>query len=143
MLHEVDTQVVAAIAAAHNTPSLPWFFQPASLFACSLPTRAYTLEDNAFVVATERGDEMNLRAVFVRPELRRRGLGRSLMAQLRATHAASVWRVAPFVLEGGAADLFFRGIGFQPAGNQFELSLDLAGEVAREYQPDGNTLPTA
>lgn len=113
-LHEVEPHVVAQLVCQHGPEDLPWFFHPTSLAGSALPTRAYTLDDQAFAIATPRNGDVNLRALFVRPTARRQGLARRLVDAIVARHRASSCSVVPLVPEG-LATAFFEAASFQVA----------------------------
>jgi ribosomal protein S18 acetylase RimI-like enzyme len=120
VLREVDSRHVASIVAAECDESLPWFFEPASLFGCSTPTRGYALDDVAFGITTMRRDALNLRAIFVRPQFRRCGFGTRLLRGVATHESATTYTVLPFVPEGPCAE-FFSAVGFAENSRQYEL----------------------
>jgi ribosomal protein S18 acetylase RimI-like enzyme len=109
-IEEIDTWSVVREIALHGPRDLPWFFHPSSLAGCSLPTRAYQLESGAFAIVTPRGTDLHIRALFVRPELRRRGLARHLLISLAHTCSATTATVMPFV-PIDLCDDFFSAVG--------------------------------
>jgi GNAT superfamily N-acetyltransferase len=121
---EVDPGTVAQVIASEGRPDLPWFLQPATLYGCSFPTRAYELEGRAYAVATLHGSALNLRALFVRSGHRRQGLARRLIETVAFAHSATVCNVLPFVPEG-LCDDFFVAMSFQRSpftNHEMELS---------------------
>jgi ribosomal protein S18 acetylase RimI-like enzyme len=111
-IEEVDIWSVVRAIALHGPPDLPWFFHPSSLAGCSLPTRAYQLERGAFAIVTPRAADLHIRALFVEPELRRRGLARQLLESVGHTCATTIATVMPFA-PVGLCDAFFEGVGMR------------------------------
>lgn len=109
-IEEIDTWSVVREIALHGPRDLPWFFHPSSLAGCSLPTRAYRLESGAFAIVTPRGADLHIRALFVMPELRRRGLARHLLLSVAYTCSTTTATVMPFV-PIDLCDDFFTAIG--------------------------------
>lgn len=110
-VEEVDVQAVADAITCEGPADLPWFFHPASLMGCSLPTRAFALDARAFAIVTARGGEMHLRSLFVRPMHRRRGLATRLLRELAHHQRTTSCAMQPLIPEG-LTDAFFATLHF-------------------------------
>ena len=119
-IREIDTSKVAEVITTAGALELPWFFHPASLFGCSLPTRAHALADHAFAITTMHAGELHLRALFVKPTWRRQGSARNLINTLASLERAHCCTVRPLVPEG-LCDAFFNAMGFQANASMYEL----------------------
>jgi GNAT superfamily N-acetyltransferase len=111
IISEIEPTSVATVIGSAGVTDLPWFFDPASLVGCALPTRAFHIDKHAYAIATSRGDELNLRALFVRHEVRRRGLATRLIAAMARHTSATRCSVLPLVPEG-LCDEFFAATMF-------------------------------
>lgn len=98
-LEELDPAVVARLVLREGEPNLPWMFAPESLMAAAPPTRAYHLENKAFVLLRPEVERTLLLTVLVRPEYRRQGWGRELLRAVEVAFPAKPL-ILPMVTQG-------------------------------------------
>ena len=108
---ETEPGVVADVIAAAGVADLPWFFDTPSIAGCALPTRAFQLDQRAYLVATARDTDLTVRALFVRPDERRRGLATRLLHTVATRTRVETCTVLPLLPEG-LCDEFFSASGF-------------------------------
>jgi ribosomal protein S18 acetylase RimI-like enzyme len=124
-VREIDPAEAVAFLAAHGERDLPWQLQPPSLWSLGWPTRGFALADAGVALAAGTPAGIALRAVCVRADARRQGIGRQLVAGVAAALEPAGWNVPPIVPEG-LADGFLQALGFEPARLwQHEMTLAL------------------
>ncbi len=125
-LTEIDPREVARAIVHEGDADLPWQRSGDSMFSIQPPSRAYTLEGNAFAVVSRITDHSAYIDAFLVPRAKRRGgWGRRLMKALFAHYPGRAWTISATVPEDLSPE-FFRKCGFQPGLlSQVEMELDL------------------
>ncbi len=122
-VRETEPWFAAELMVKDGATDLPWFLHPASVCGCSLPTRAYELEQRAAIVVLPRGSELDLRAIFVSESDRGRGLARRLVQAAAFIHSTITYNVHPFV-PNGLCDGFLAALGFERSNiSNYEMEL--------------------
>jgi GNAT superfamily N-acetyltransferase len=83
-LQEVDPSEVARLVMLDGDPNSSWMYAPESLVAAASPTRAFVLDEKAYVMLRQEAERTLLLTVLVRPEYRRQGRGRELLHVVEA-----------------------------------------------------------
>jgi ribosomal protein S18 acetylase RimI-like enzyme len=119
---ELPLRHAAWACAKHAEKDMPWQFAPESIANLTPPYRAFEHDHLAYCIVRLLDDgTMKVRALIVRTEARRRGLGSVVLAGAVKALGARRVTVPPWCPEG-LWDEFFRHAGFHPAGNpQVEL----------------------
>ena len=97
---EVDPAELGRVLARSDDGGLPWQLAPESLAALTAPSRGWTIDGSAFAVGSVLPQEVALRAVFTRPERRRKGHAARLVRGLAAMFAPRALALGPIVPEG-------------------------------------------
>jgi len=119
---ELPLRHAAWAAAKHAEKDLPWQFAPESIANLTPPYRAFEHDHSAYcIVRLMPDDTMKVRALIVRTEARRRGLGAVVLAGAVKALGAKRIVVPPWCPEG-LWDDFMKRAGFhQTKQSQVEL----------------------
>jgi len=125
-LVEIDPAELVRELVVETDPGMPWQLTPDTFAVMAPPTRAFSLEDKAFALATDTpGDRFVLWTVFTRREARRQGLASRLIEGL----VHEMKGKAVFTSVDVPDDLtpgFFGKNGFKEMGiSQLEMAVDL------------------
>lgn len=119
---ELPLRHAAWAAAKHAEKDLPWQFAPESIANLTPPYRAFEHDHSAYcIVRLMPDDTLKVRALIVRTEARRRGLGAVVLAGAVKQLGAKRIVVPPWCPEG-LWDDFFKRAGFHQSKHaQVEL----------------------
>jgi len=125
-LTEIDPREVARAIVNEGDADLPWQRSGDSMFSIQPPSRAFTLDGNAFAVVSRITDHSAYLDAFLVPRSKRRkDWGTRLMKSLFAQFPGRAWTISATVPEDLAPE-FFLACGFQRGLlSQFEMVLDL------------------
>lgn len=124
-LTEIDPLEFARLVAIEGEANLPWMLSAETFAGYTKPARAFSLNDTAFAMVQEAGNDFILWALLVRRLERRKGWGQQMLQALMHLHAGKNCRVVQIVPEE-LAPQFFAAVGFERHElNQFEMRLKL------------------
>ncbi|PJJ60187.1 GNAT family N-acetyltransferase [Hymenobacter chitinivorans] len=124
-LTEVDPRQVAYLVAREAAENLPWMFAAESLMAASAPTRAFSLDDKAFVILRPEAERTLVQTVIVPKAHRRQGWGRRLLQAVETAFPGPPLTM-PMVTQGPGYD-FLWAAGWEPLELAlFEMECPLA-----------------
>ncbi|TGE28808.1 GNAT family N-acetyltransferase [Hymenobacter metallicola] len=116
-LTEIDQLAVAYLVAREGEQNLPWMITAESLMAAAAPSRAFGLEEKAFIVLRPEAERTLVQSIIVRREFRRQGWGQRLLQAVEVAFPEQPLMM-PMVTQGPGYD-FLRAAGWEP----LELSL--------------------
>jgi ribosomal protein S18 acetylase RimI-like enzyme len=130
-LIEIDPREVARAIVHEGEPDLPWQRTGTSMFNVRPPSRAFSLEGDAFAVVSRITDHSAYIDAFLVPRTKRRnGYGTKLMNALFHHLPNRAWTISATVPEDLAPD-FFIANGFQLGLiRQYEMELNLSATQA-------------
>ncbi|MCB2410167.1 GNAT family N-acetyltransferase [Hymenobacter lucidus] len=111
-LTEVDPLQVAYLVAREGKPNLPWMFAAESLMAASAPTRAFSLDDKAFVLLRPEAERTLVLTIIVARAYRRQGWGRRLLQAMESAFSGPPLMM-PMVTQGPGYS-FLQAAGWEP-----------------------------
>jgi ribosomal protein S18 acetylase RimI-like enzyme len=125
-LVEIDPLDLIREMVLETDPGMPWQLTPETLAASAAPTRAFSLEDNAFALATDTpSDRFVLWTVFTRRSARRQGLASRLVDGVVAEMGGKA-AVTSVDVPDDLASEFFAKNGFKEMEiSQVEMAMDL------------------
>lgn len=122
---EVDPLQAARALSQFVQDDLIWDLTPETLSSYAAPTKAYTIDERGYVIATGREAGVVVWSLFVDPGHRREGLGRRLIDGLAETTGGKPL-LTPVAVPDTVAPGFFRACGFtENPISQFEMVLGL------------------
>ncbi|MBC6607929.1 GNAT family N-acetyltransferase [Hymenobacter sp. BT188] len=83
-LQEIDPAEVARLVLLEGEPNISWMYAPETLTGAATPSRAFQLDEKAYVMLRQDPDRTLLQTLLVRPEHRRQGRGRELLQAVEA-----------------------------------------------------------
>ncbi|QIL74526.1 GNAT family N-acetyltransferase [Hymenobacter sp. HDW8] len=83
-LQEIDPAELARLVLLEGEPNISWMYAPATLMGVAAPSRAFQLDEKAYVMLRQDANRTLLQTVLVRPEYRRQGRARELLHAVEA-----------------------------------------------------------
>jgi ribosomal protein S18 acetylase RimI-like enzyme len=124
-LQEVVPSQAARRLQAWSDADLPWQLAPQTHAAAAPPLRGFVVDDDATALVDDTGADLRIVSMAVRPDARRRGLGRRLVAGLLDAFDGRALAIPPIVPEH-AHDAFMAATGWHRTTlAQHEMSLTL------------------
>jgi ribosomal protein S18 acetylase RimI-like enzyme len=130
-LTEVAPSASAAWLQAWSDADLSWPLSPQSHAAAAPPLRGFALDDRATAIVDDRGPQVRVVSMAVRPDARRQGAGRRLV---QALHEALDGRdlAVPAIVPEKSSRAFMDATGWELTPlSQYEMVLDLDGGGSR------------